>query len=750
MMFWRTFTVALGLMGAVLVAPPGAHAQVVDDDRPDSLPIQDRADARLQAGTSNAGWDRFSVDGNFDRGRPIPSEHASVAVDLDTGRLVRYDLDTNDLISGERVGGPDVDIVVSTGGDWIYTVEFERSGFGDNGRLKFRRYRSSDLGFDSSFELEPSEDEGLFLRDPVVLADPTDDDRLVFLTEGRIGIIDNNGVVLPETQQANNYGSSTQFGVTGNGFAVVLDPGGAFVYTVGVDGVVASQEVIDDERGFLQVFRSGFKLDETYFAVPGVVPQEVSDFELARPDPDLPFRYGSAIFDENTGEVLPPGRPCPAGPGLVGDGWIVGPELNFRNLLDSCGAYGEFTAVQPDRVFDTRSGNGEPGEGDPLTAGAVRRIEIHGDGGVPETGLESVVLNVTAVRQRGVGPGANYLTVWPAGFDQPTVANVNLRDGETVGNMVTVSTAAGGFVDVYSNAGTVDLTVDVVGYFASAIAPGGARYEPVDTTRLLDTRPSGKRVEQGGSLTIDAYGAFRDRGAADEFGPVLGRSDVIGAVVNVTAVQPSTKGFYRIFPTGTSRPNASAMNFPAGTNTNRLVTVKLGDGSFDLFNDLGSSHVTVDLVGIYTTQRSTDSRGSDEQSGRFVGLVPYRDLDTRIDSPFEGDGRVDEQSVLIQPGYVHGLSLVTNVTAIRPTRLGYLSAGPWNDDRTSFSRLAGTSSLNFSQGSIIGNQAVIEVDARTGEIAIFNAIGRTHVTMDVFGYYTGTNAEARSADGGGT
>lgn len=486
--------------------------------------------------------------------------------------------------------------------------------------------------------------------------------------------------------------------------------------------------------------------------------RRATEFEQAISDPVSPFRYliGSInvrdavkVFDSESGDLVidrPQGCSAPEFgeyqrtniDGLVGEGLLVAVDarpgrrgpLAVADIVVACGSYGEFTPVQPDRVYDTRRQNAEPGAGRPLEAGTTRRIEIHGDGGVPEDGVESVVLNVTAVRQRGTGGQSNFITVWSAGFEQPTTANINIANGETVGNMVTVSTAAGGFVDVYSNAGTVDLTVDVMGYFAGSLGDRGARFTSMVPERILDSRLTGQRLGRSDRIEIDLYGELDANGSVNG----IRRSETVAAVMNISAVDPTAKGFYRVFRSGGRLPDASSTNFGAGTNTARTVTVPLAAGRFELQNELGSSDVIIDVVGLYVESVSAD------QSGRFVGLVPFRELDTRAEAIFGGDGRMDEDSAISVGGFVEGVTVVTNLTAIRPTRLGYLSTGPWIGPK-SFRTLDDTSSLNFSAGVIIANQAIIRPSTEMAEIAVYNGISRTHVTLDVYGFYTGPGNE---------
>ena len=100
---------------------------------------------------------------------------------------------------------------------------------------------------------------------------------------------------------------------------------------------------------------------------------------------------------------------------------------------------------------------------------------------------------------------------------------------------------------------------------------------------------------------------------------------VAAVVVNVTVTGPSASGFITVYPSGTSQPTASNLNFTAGQTIPNLVTVKLGtDGKIDLRNNsAGSVHLIADVAGYYLA-------GTPTVPGAFVSLDPARLLDTRV------------------------------------------------------------------------------------------------------------------------
>ena len=138
--------------------------------------------------------------------------------------------------------------------------------------------------------------------------------------------------------------------------------------------------------------------------------------------------------------------------------------------------------------------DGQFDAGGPLSAGTAVNLTVVGRGGVPGSGVGSVALNVTVTNPTVAG----FLTVWPAGADRPLASNLNFVPGQTVPNMVIVPVGANGQVSIFASSGSVDVIVDVLGWF-----PTGPSFTGLTPARLMDTRP--------GSPTTD--GTFAGGGA---------------------------------------------------------------------------------------------------------------------------------------------------------------------------------------------------------------------------------------------
>ncbi len=144
----------------------------------------------------------------------------------------------------------------------------------------------------------------------------------------------------------------------------------------------------------------------------------------------------------------------------------------------------KFTAVQPTRELDTRTGTGVPAG--KLGAGAAITVKVTGlAGGVIPPEAKAVALNLTATEASGPG----FVTAWPTGQTRPPTSSLNLSGaGETAANAVVVPVGLAGQVNLYTLQGT-HLIADVTGYFTAAGATTDGRFTaPAAPTRLLDTR----------------------------------------------------------------------------------------------------------------------------------------------------------------------------------------------------------------------------------------------------------------------
>ena len=114
--------------------------------------------------------------------------------------------------------------------------------------------------------------------------------------------------------------------------------------------------------------------------------------------------------------------------------------------------------VSPARILDTRINQGAAG---PVGQGGTINLRVRGAGGVPNSNVTGVVLNVTATAPTA----GTFVTVYPDDIGRPLASNLNLTPGMTRPNLVMVKLGASGGVNLYNLAGSVHLVADVVGYY---------------------------------------------------------------------------------------------------------------------------------------------------------------------------------------------------------------------------------------------------------------------------------------------
>jgi hypothetical protein len=371
-------------------------------------------------------------------------------------------------------------------------------------------------------------------------------------------------------------------------------------------------------------------------------------------------------------------------------------------------AHGEFTPLSPARVFDTRTGIGRSGA---IGDGETLDVQITGRGGVPASNVLAVVVNVTVAEPTA----PSYLTVWPAGVPRPNISNLNYVSGQTVPNLVTVALGAGGRLSVFNERGSAHLLFDVVGFYATDDGVRGGRFHATEPARLVDSRDG---TGAPGPIGPGATLAVRTAPVGDVPG------GAIAIALNVTVTQPTATGYLTVAPADTAVPNASSLNFVAGQTVSNLVVVRLpATGVVQLFNEVGTTHVVIDVVGFYDLDYST-------ARGRLMTGTPVRLFDSRVRSPYPGSGAIPEDSVLVQPRLSFDASAyLYNVTAVAPTRDGFVSVFPAAD------RLPNVSNLNFAAGQTVPNQVVVRPGDQ-GEVYFYNRVGDTHLLIDLFGYFT--------------
>ncbi len=369
------------------------------------------------------------------------------------------------------------------------------------------------------------------------------------------------------------------------------------------------------------------------------------------------------------------------------------------------------------RILDTRAA-GETFDGlfegiGRVPGGSAVEVDVASRfGGFRIDQAPAIVVNVTAINPAAPG----FVTVYPCG-SVPNTSSINFSlSGGVTANEIVATLSQDGTLCIFSSV-AVDLALDV-----SALVIANSALTPLPPARVLDTRPTGStvdglfegdgRVSAGGVLALD----------------VLGRGDVpnsgVGSVViNVAAVNPAADGFVTAYPCG-DVPNASSLNFAAGTVVSNEIVAPVSNGQVCFF-----SSAATDLI--------VDVAGHVEANAPGVTpLTPRRMADTRpapagqtIDGASEGSGKVTAGGLLeIEMAGRAGVAtdavaVIMNVTAAAPDSGGFVTVYTCDD-------VPLTSTLNFAAtGGPVANEVLAPLSA-DGTVCL-RVSASVHLIVDV-------------------
>lgn len=389
-----------------------------------------------------------------------------------------------------------------------------------------------------------------------------------------------------------------------------------------------------------------------------------------------------------------------------------------------------YTPLVPVRICDTRAaGSGVlanqcDGSGHtPLTAGGVLTIAVAGAAGVPSDAT-AVVLHVTTTAATAV----SYLTVWPTGQTQPTAANMTWTPGQSIPALVQTGVGTGNDVSIYNLAGSVDVIVDLEGYFE--VGTGGL-FTPINPVRACDTR-AGQPVTQcnNGAAGTLGQGQTKQVNVMTGFGVPSGATAV---ALNVTVTGTNDFSYLDVWPQGDSMPLAAALIWNSGqTISNRVITGISPAGNIEVYNANGDTDVVIDIDGYFLPGTG----------GGYFAVNPTRVCDTRPIGPGVASNICNNSSQgSLQSGFALVLStsdttetaIVANVSVTNTASVGYLTVFP--DDDVDVPLAA---DLVWAHNQTISNLAIADLGS-TSTMDYFNGgPGNVDVIIDEQGFYSAT------------
>jgi len=419
-----------------------------------------------------------------------------------------------------------------------------------------------------------------------------------------------------------------------------------------------------------------------------------------------------------TSVVLPPGSASAALPAAVPAGSMaVTPP-------------GGYISLAPSRLLDTGSGVGADQAA--VAAYGTIHLQVSGRGGVPDSGVSAVVLNVTVTAPTKAG----FLSVYGEGDALPGTSNLNFVAAQTVPNLVIAAVGTDGKVALHnSSGGTVQLVADVSGYYRSGAPTVAGTFGSLSPSRLLDTRTgvgaAKIAVAAGGTVHLQVNGSGG-----------VPASGVSAVALNVTVTEPTKAGIMSVYGDGDALPGTPNLNFVAAQTVPNLVIAAVGiDGKVAFHNGSGGTvQLVADVSGYFRSGAAT-------VAGAFGSLSPSRLLDTRT-------GVGGAKIAVAAGGTVHlqvngsggvpasGVSaVVLNVTVKAPTKAGSMSVYGDGD------AVPGTPNLNFVAAQMVQNLVIAPVGAN-GNVDLYNNSGGTvQLVADVSGYYLATISAATVSAG---
>ncbi len=262
-------------------------------------------------------------------------------------------------------------------------------------------------------------------------------------------------------------------------------------------------------------------------------------------------------------------------------GWFTTPEEARKSVA------GTFTPLNPAVIYDTRKAKV------PLAAGSTTTVPVLGTGGVPPTGVGSVVVNLVGSGSSAAGSMVTY-----AGTTRPGTASLHFAAKQNVANRAVVPVGSDGSIRIHTSAAS-HLAVEVAGWYASTTATvPGAYYVPATTPkRVADSRSGGVAPDTAWGAGVARNVQLTGRGGV----PAATASPAPVAVVyGLSGFRGTVASSLTAYPTGTARPAVRDVMFPVTKAARNLTFAKLGTGGMTtIYNAAGSAHVSMDVFGWY-------------------------------------------------------------------------------------------------------------------------------------------------------
>ncbi|MEU5788635.1 hypothetical protein ABZ754_13010 [Micromonospora purpureochromogenes] len=258
------------------------------------------------------------------------------------------------------------------------------------------------------------------------------------------------------------------------------------------------------------------------------------------------------------------------------------------NTLAGRGMGSRYNPHPPHRLYDSRVDLKRP-------AGSV--IDLTMRHGSDNPRVRALIVNVTVVDPESDG----FVTVWSGVGERPTASTVNFAAGTVTPNLAFVQTRPCGEDDfscgpagaptfrLYTSA-AAHIVVDAFGMMDDGTGVFGRRFQPMNPTRIVDSR-----IGQG---VPAALGPGATSAVTAPAAMVQKDEDVL--VLNATAVAPTRNTVLKFWAADwpDTTPTTSNLNPVAGQTVSAAVLADLGPYKrFNVHNNAGTTDVVIDVVG---------------------------------------------------------------------------------------------------------------------------------------------------------
>jgi subtilisin family serine protease/lysophospholipase L1-like esterase len=365
----------------------------------------------------------------------------------------------------------------------------------------------------------------------------------------------------------------------------------------------------------------------------------------------------------------------------------------------------------PVGVLDTRDGTG--GVSGARGPDSTTTFQVLGVGGIPTMGVSAVLVRVAA----GSPTAPTFLELWPDGVDRPVnLSMLNVGAGENISNVAVVAPGTNGRIAVYNRAGSVQILVDVQGYFKTATSPAAGGLVPVSHTRIIDTR-SGigtavGTIPSGSSRTVKIAGSYVPAGTT-------------AAYVNLLVPGAAAGGWLAAAPPGTAS-GRGVLNYAPGS-TQSGASVKLSPDGRVTFYNKGS--VAIDLVVVLEGYFTAVPGAGSQLRPLACRLFNTRTAGTGL--PLAAGAAIDVQVAGLNGVPSTGVAGAMLNLTVTPQESGYLKAWPTGQAEPPLTL------MDFSAGVWRTNGVVLRPGAG-GKIHLVNgSTGTIHLIVDIQGWFEG-------------